>query len=116
MSAHGRTPVAEDPTSARSAAMPRPRTVDDMFEDLQKLLNDPENVQVIGMGTIVFVVIAALVCLVLWIATVLSILGSTYGGGMKLLLVILCFPFPVLGPLAWFVIVKGNQPGYTYRR
>jgi hypothetical protein len=35
---------------------------------------------------------------------------------MKLLLVILCFPFPVLGPLAWFVIVKGNQPGYTYRR
>jgi len=72
--------------------------------------------QVLGLGLGAVLLLAAALCLVLWLATLVSVLGSTYSGGMKLLLVIACFAFPVLGPLAWFVIVKGNQPALVHRR
>ncbi|MFC0674640.1 hypothetical protein [Brachybacterium hainanense] len=85
-----------------------------MIQELQELFTDLDDAQLFGLGAVGLVALAAVVCLVLWIATLFSVLGSTYGGGMKLLLIILCFAFPVLGPLAWFVIVKGNQPSYRY--
>jgi hypothetical protein len=84
--------------------------------NLMLLADDTAGTEILGMGMIALLVIAALVCLALWVATLFSILGSSYGGGMKVLLVIVCFCFPVLGPLAWFLVVKGNQPGYMYRR
>ena len=69
--------------------------------------------ELIGLGTVGIVLMVAVMLLgvILWLASVFSIIGSTYSLGMKLLLIIACFSFPVLGPLGWFLIVRGNQPG-----
>ncbi|KXA68025.1 hypothetical protein KJZ00_06445 [Cutibacterium avidum] len=47
---------------------------------------------------------------ILWLASVVSVLRSRYGWGAKLLFVFGTLAFPVLGPLIWFFAVRSKDP------
>ena len=54
-----------------------------------------------------FLPIVALVAF--WIAALVSIISSGYTIAMKALFVIATFTLPFLGPLIWFLFVRGKE-------
>lgn len=68
-----------------------------------------ETVFGITFGVGFFAVLAAMA--VLFIAALVSVLGSPLTGGMKLVWIVIAFVAPVLGSLAWFVF--GRRDAYS---
>ncbi|HVV24424.1 MAG TPA: PLD nuclease N-terminal domain-containing protein [Pseudonocardiaceae bacterium] len=56
-------------------------------------------------GVLVFLLVAHVV---LFLAALVSVLGSPQPGGMKLVWCVFVFVAPFLGPLAWFVIGRSH--------
>jgi len=47
-----------------------------------------------------------------WIAAVISIIASGYTIAAKILFIAATFALPFLGPLIWFVFVRGKEDKY----
>ena len=54
-------------------------------------------------------ILLVVVPLVFWFCAVVSIVRSGCGWGVKLLLVLAAFAYPLIGPLLWFVVGRGTE-------
>ena len=65
-----------------------------------------------AFGTLALVALVAFGWLVLFLAALVSILGSPHTGGMKIAWLVFAFIAPFLGSLLWFIVGRGD----SYRR
>lgn len=78
--------------------------------DLGTLFSNPEQLFAMGgLGLLALVMVGALA---LFICALVSILCSPLGFGMTIVWVVITFSAPFLGPVAWFLIGRGD----AYRR
>ncbi|RJQ88290.1 hypothetical protein D5S19_07575 [Amycolatopsis panacis] len=63
-----------------------------------------------GLSAGLFTLVAAVLILLagMFIGALVSVLGSPLGGGLKLLLILVIFFAPFLGPLGWFLFGRGS--------
>lgn len=55
-------------------------------------------------------IIPVLLLLVLWIAALVSIVGSRFPTSEKVLFALGALAFPLVGPLVWFLAVRRHDP------
>ncbi|TDC87667.1 PLDc_N domain-containing protein [Saccharopolyspora aridisoli] len=78
--------------------------------DLGTLLRNPEQLFALGsLGLLALVIVGAMA---LFICALVSILCSPLGFGMTIVWIGITFAAPFLGPVAWFLIGRGD----AYRR
>lgn len=66
----------------------------------------------IGLTVLLVFIVIALAQLILFIAGLVSLLGSDkYSGIGKLLWVVVMFFFPIIGPLVWFFVGRNVRQG-----
>jgi hypothetical protein len=68
--------------------------------------------QILALGAFGLIGLVTLAWLVLFVAALISIIGSPHTGGMKLAWLVFAFVAPFLGSLLWFVVGRGD----SYRR
>ncbi|MGP4014633.1 PLD nuclease N-terminal domain-containing protein [Saccharopolyspora sp. 5N708] len=69
----------------------------------------PGTEQVWGVSAVVVTGLVVLAYVVFFLGALISILGSSQSGGMKLVWIIFAFCAPFLGPLLWWIV--GRKQG-----